>query len=50
MRVPNVRYDVFVNTTPNKISTRIMLAKEGEMSNDDVLRQEQKPCLSEKWQ
>jgi hypothetical protein len=49
MRVPNVRYDVFVNTTPKKVLTRIMLADESEMSDDDLLRQEQRPCLWKKW-
>jgi hypothetical protein len=31
MRVPNVRYDILVNTTPNKIPTRMMLVNESEM-------------------
>jgi hypothetical protein len=34
MRVPNVRYDILVNTTLNKIPTRMMLVNEREMRYD----------------
>jgi len=34
MRVPNVRYDILLNTTPNKTPTRMMLVNGKEMRDD----------------
>ena len=47
MRVPNVRYDILVNTTPNKFPTRMMLVDVKEIKYDVCESRNKGPAYEE---
>ena len=47
MRVPNVRYDILVNTTPNKIPTGRMLVEAKEIKYDVCESRNRGPAYEE---